>query len=128
MTNVNLEKTEHTPAIVLDATAGTISITGDSYPEDSFEFYKKIIVWLKEYFQQPKDTTIINIDLPYMNSSSLKVYFDIFDIFEKSALKGNSIKVNWIYLEDNDIAQETGEDFQLDFENLDIILVSKEME
>ena len=128
MTNINLEKTEHTPAIDLDAIQGTIDISGDSYCEDSFEFYKEIIVWLKEYFQNPKDTTTIDVELPYMNSSSLKVFFDIFDIFEKSAKNGNNIKINWIYDEENDIAQETGEDFALDFEDLDITLVSKEKE
>lgn len=128
MTNVNLEKTQHTPKIDLDASNGTIDIIGDSYPEDSFEFYDNIKLWIEKYFINPKDITTINIELPYMNSSSLKVFFDIFDIFEKAVENGNKLEINWIYDEENDISQETGEDFTLDFEDLDIKLISKKIE
>jgi len=116
MENINLEKTKYTPKINLDAINGTIDIVGDSYPKDCFEFYENIQLWLKEYFKNYQGLTKINIELPYINSSSLKIFKD-----------GSKIEINWIYDEENDISEETGKDFQLDFEDLNIKLISKKV-
>lgn len=126
MKNLVIESTNCTPKINLDATKGVIEFFGKSYPENTFDFYKPVKEWLDEYIQNPNETTIVNLELTYLNSSSLKVYFDIFDIFEEIHNRGKKIEVNWTYESDDDIIEETGEDFIEDFKNLKINLIAKE--
>ena len=126
MKNLFIKATKYTPEINLDAGSNTMSIIGKSYPENTFEYYKPIMLWLEEYLLHVETQDILfNLDLEYLNSSSLKAYFDLFDILESAKESGKSITINWIYDEDNDIAEETGEDFIADFVNLKINLVTK---
>ncbi|NOQ31435.1 MAG: DUF1987 domain-containing protein [Helicobacteraceae bacterium] len=126
MKNLNIEATKYTPRIDLNAETDVLSIAGKSYPENTFEFYKPVVEWVEEYFKETKnDKTVVNLDLEYLNSSSLKAYFDLLDILEIAHDAGQDIETNWIYDEENDISEETGEDFQADFKGLDIKLVVK---
>jgi len=125
MTNLNLQDTKYTPKIDLDAENGVISLVGKSYPENTFEFYKPMMEWLKEYFDgNAKEVTTVNMEIIYFNSSSSKLFFDFFDLLDEVKDK-NTIKINWIYDEENESAEEAGEDFIEDFEDLNIALVSK---
>jgi hypothetical protein len=124
MENLNIEETKYTPKITLDA-GGTITLVGKSYPENTFEFYASMMEWVKEYFDgNAADTTTVNLEITYFNSSSSKLFFDFFDLLEESS-EDNTIKINWIYDADNESAEEAGEDFIEDFEDLDIELVEK---
>jgi len=126
MENLIIKATQYTPAIDFNLETNILSITGKSYPENTFEYYKPIIFWIEEYLKNVKDEEIlINLDLEYLNSSSLKAYFDMFDMLEEANSEGKHIKIKWIYDEDNDISEETGEDFIEDFKNLNIELVVK---
>ncbi len=124
MENLNIEATKYTPTITLD-TAGTITLVGKSYPENTFEFYAPMMDWLKEYFEtSAADVTTINMEILYFNSSSSKLFFDFFDLLEDNN-DNCTIKINWIYDKDNESAEEAGEDFIEDFEDLAIELVEK---
>ena len=124
MNNLVIEATKYTPKIDLNLN-GTISIIGKSYPENTFEFYTPCIQWIEEYFENhAKELTTINLELVYFNSSSSKLFFDLFDIFEENA-SNHKIKINWIYDAENESAEEAGEDFIEDFEDLDIELIEK---
>lgn len=126
MENLRIEATKYTPEIDLDAGSGIMNITGKSYPENTFEYYKPIIAWIEKYLQDSKvEKTVFNLDLEYLNSSSLKAYFDLFDILEGAREEGKCFEINWLYDEENDIAEEIGEDFIEDFSDLDIKLVTK---
>ena len=124
MENLNIEETKYTPLINLDVN-GTISLVGKSYPENTFEFYAPMMEWIKEYFDTcAADTTTVNVEITYFNSSSSKLFFDFFDLLEEAS-EDNEIVINWIYDEENESAEEAGEDFMEDFEDLDIELVIK---
>lgn len=125
MENLNIEATEYTPNIVLDADKGLIEIRGDSFPENTYDFYKPVTEWLKEYFNSnAKDKTIINMEINYFNSSSSQLFFDLFDLFEEVS-ESNNLEINWLYDEKNDSAEEAGEDFVEEFETLNINMVVK---
>ena len=127
MENLEIEATKYTPHIKMD-TSGIISLTGKSYPENTFEFYSPVMDWLKEYFNgNAADVTTVNIEITYFNSSSSKLFFDFFDVLDENK-DNHTIKVNWIYDEENESAEEAGEDFIEDFEDLDIKLIVKEEE
>ena len=126
MEKLHIDVTKYTPEIDLDPEKGIIEIKGKSYPENTFEFYKPVMDWLKGYFENPKKPTVVNLEIIYFNSSSSKWFFDLFDFLEEQANKGNKVIVNWIYDEENDVAEEAGEDFKEDFEEMEINLVVKE--
>ena len=81
--------------------------------------------WIKEYFETSvQDITTINLQIRYLNSSSSKLIFDFFDILEQYN-EQYTIKINWIYEEDDDSSLEVGEEYQEDYEDLDISLIVK---
>ena len=125
MDNLSIESTKYTPEIKMSVETGIISLTGKSYPENTFEFYQPVMDWLEEYFNgNAQDKTVINIEIIYFNSSSSKLFFDLFDILD-AAKDEHNIEINWIYDEENESAEEAGEDFKEDFEDLNIQLVGK---
>jgi hypothetical protein len=124
MENLKLEATQYTPEISLD-TSGVISLTGKSYPENTFEFYAPVMEWLETYFDgHAAEKTVVNMEIIYFNSSSSKLFFDFFDLLEDNREK-HKIEINWIYDNENESAMEAGEDFIEDFEALKINLVAK---
>ena len=125
MENLKFEATKYTPEITLDG-SGTISLVGKSYPENTFEFYAPMMEWLEGYFDgDTADVTVVNMEIIYFNSSSSKLFFDFFDLLDENA-GDNTLEINWIYDEENESAEEAGEDFIEDFEDLNIKLVAKD--
>jgi len=121
---LNIEATKYTPAIELNPN-GVISLRGKSYPENTFEFYEPIMEWIEKYFEEsPTQKTIVNMEIIYFNSSSSKLFFDFFDLLDENSEKYD-VEINWIYDEENESAEEAGEDFIEDFEDLNINLVTK---
>jgi len=126
LANLKIEATSHTPSVNFNVEEASLKLSGMSYPENTFEFYHPIHRWLENYFEQTEhETTTIHLELVYLNSSSLKAYFDIFNIIEDAHANGKKSIINWIYESDDDIMEETGEDFQEDFEELTIHLIKK---
>jgi len=126
MENLLIDSTKDTPKIDFNFENGLLNFSGKSYPENTFNFYKPIIKWLQDYVaDNNNEKTTVKIDIEYLNSSSLKTYFEILDIFEVAHNRGKNVEIYWIYDEDNDIAQEIGEDFLEDFKSLSITLVQK---
>jgi hypothetical protein len=126
MTNniIDIEETEYTPAILVNTEDGLIEIRGNSLPENTFEFYKGLMDELAKYFEDPKKITTVNMEIIYFNSSSSKLFFDFFDLLVENNDKSNII-INWIFDEENESMEEAGEEFQEDFENLNINLIQK---
>jgi SiaC family regulatory phosphoprotein len=122
MENLIIEETKYTPAISLDVN-GTVSIVGKSYPENTFEFYAPVMEWLAAYFEEGNKKLTLNMEITYFNSSSSKLFFDMFDLLDEN--NSDELVINWIYDEDNESALEAGEDFKDDFEDLTINFVTK---
>ena len=119
-----IEEGEYTPLVELDQ-EGVLNFKGKSYSENTFKFYKPIIGWLNEYFDSDTpESTIINMELVYFNSSSSRVLFDMFNLFQANIEK-SKISINWIYDEEDESSMEDGEGFQTNFKSLDIKLVTK---
>jgi len=126
MENLHIEATKYTPQIDLDAESGLMRFTGKSYPENTFDFYQPTMKWIKDFFEQKINTkSRLEMDIVYFNSSSSKLFFDLFDIIEEAQEEGNTITVRWLYDAENENALEAGEDFKEDFESLDFNLIKK---
>lgn len=119
------EKTKSTPWIKLDPKQNCLEIRGESYPENSANFYSPMLEWLDHYLGQLDNTAGVraDIELIYFNSSSSKVFMNFFDMLEDAAQRGVSVDVNWMYHQDNDTALECGEEFKEDLEYVAFNLV-----
>ncbi len=126
MENLEITATKSSPEIMFDASNYTLSIVGESYPENTSLFYEPVCKWIDDCIDVLGDQKmVLNIELIYFNSSSSKVLMDIFDTLEDACDDGNDITVNWIYDEENDSALEYGEEFAEDMETLTFNLVEK---
>ncbi|MEA3490318.1 MAG: DUF1987 domain-containing protein [Campylobacterota bacterium] len=126
MENLHIEATKYTPQIDLDAKAGLLCFSGKSYPENTFDFYQPTMKWIQEFFEQDREIkSRLKMDIIYFNSSSSKLFFDLFDIIEEAQDAGNSITIEWFYDGENENALEAGEDFKEDFESLDFNLIKR---
>lgn len=120
MENLIIEETKYTPKINFNVESNTLLIEGKSTPENTFEFYKPVLAWMSEYLANAKSTEV-TFNIPYFNSSSSRVLYDIFDLLD-GAKTSCSIKVSWLFAKGNENGQETGEEFQEDFEDLNIMM------
>ena len=119
MEDLIIEETQATPDIKF-LTNGICSISGRSFPENSFEFYEPVKKWLTDYLSKEEaQKLVINFHIIYLNSSSTMTFFELLDICEKYCSKVD-IKINWYYDTENDSIEEFGEDIQEDFSSLSI--------
>lgn len=126
MDNLIIEPTKYTPEIRFDAGTHLLEIRGETYPENTAEFYAPIFKWLEEYLAEASNDAItVNLEINYFNSSSSKVLMDMFDKFESASNGGKQISLNWIYDRENESALEYGEEFREDLEILELNLVEK---
>jgi len=127
MENLDIKATKYTPAIHFDYQQNVLEMKGESYPENTAEFYGPVISWLHHYLEVISSQKVrLDIELYYFNSSSSKVLLNILDLLEEAASQGKSITINWIYEEDDEDNQEFGEEFQEDLQSLTFNLVPKE--
>ena len=110
MNSLFIQETKKTPLVDFNPETGNLTIKGRSIPENAYDFYIKIIDWVTDYSKTTPLQTKINIDLEYFNSSSLKSIIDILKDFEKIAMDGCRIEVNWYYSIDDEDLFYTGEE------------------
>jgi hypothetical protein len=117
---LNIAATERTPEIILSSQPAKLSIKGESYPEDVSVFYGQVIQAVNSLVESPAGELNVEIQLIYINSSSIKAIFRIFEGFDEYRKKGQNVSIQWLADEDDDIMQELGEDFIDRFPNLNI--------
>lgn len=126
MQTLEITATKSSPEISFNAENNILSLVGESYPENTAQFYEPVFEWLEAYLDELNDQQVtFNMELIYFNSSSSKALMDIFDILEEASDDGKNITLNWIYDEENDAALEYGEEFAEDIETLTFNLVEK---
>jgi hypothetical protein len=102
------------PDVHFSAETGICEIKGESYQEETFEFFNKLTAWLNEYTEKAKKPITFNFKLSYFNTSSSRAILDMLAILKKYKDAGGQVEVNWYYLESDDNMLEEAEDFQAD--------------
>jgi hypothetical protein len=123
MQALDIAKTMNSPKVFYDKGLNILSISGDSYPENSFEFYKPLFKWMNMFVDSNLDSLQIDFTLVYFNSTTSKVLYDFFDLLEEHSGTNLRLKVNWQYDPENELALESGEEYHEDYESLSINLV-----
>jgi hypothetical protein len=126
MENIFIEATDDSPEISLNSDARTIQIAGNSYCENIKIFYAPVIEWIENFLKEnsSQEKITFNFDLTYFNSGSSKIIMDLFELLDGYA-DNQSIIINWIYDEQNEVALEYGEELSEDLEHVSFNLVAK---
>jgi hypothetical protein len=124
MEKIFIEPSRVTPMINFDPDEGILEMKGRSSPENSIQFYQKIIEYLDEYAQNGQGDFTANFAFEYFNTSSSKCLFDVFKRLSRIKESGKELTVNWYYEEDDEDMMEAGEDYSdlldLDFNFIEI--------
>ena len=119
--DISITGSQSTPSVTGNWVQGLLQMKGDSYPENSFEFFGPIIDWLERFLQNPPTSLLrLELHLVYMNTSSVKAMMDIFDLLEDAYKQGKQVRVDWYYDPRNervvDLADEFREDCSFPFQ------------
>lgn len=115
---MNIEQRDDSPLVAYDEKNHTLLIQGKTYMHDAFAFYENIRRWIASR----EDVLQISIDLIYINSTSSQAILDFFEALQVYKEKVPSLKVVWKFDEDNSMMEEAGEEYQSEFDTLEIIL------
>ncbi|OZI20595.1 hypothetical protein CAL26_24225 [Bordetella genomosp. 9] len=114
MKELNIPASQSTPSIVTDSENGSLHLSGDSYPENSFELFGPVIQWVDEYLASTQRGLAVTLELQYLNTSSVKAVMDIFDLLEAAHDGGHQVSVTWYYDSRNERVGELAEEFKED--------------
>jgi hypothetical protein len=119
------EKTASTPYILIDEEKSYMRVEGRSFHENVIDSFEVINDWLEGYLSSDFTLLTFDCELNYLNSSTVKLLFNIIMKMDKSASEGKKIMVNWITTDSNDIIIECGEDFKEEITSLEFNMVIK---
>lgn len=89
------------PDISFIVATGRCNISGESFMENSREFYSQIFVWLKEFNNEYNyKSLVLEIRLLYFNTSSSNMLFEMLKLLQDFKNKGQKVFVNWYYNSD----------------------------
>ncbi|MCG8996042.1 biofilm regulation phosphoprotein SiaC [Laribacter hongkongensis] len=114
MQDIHLTGTTSTPAIDTDWTSGRVSLRGDSYPEDAFEFFDPLLTWINRYLAEIQAPLTLELSLLYINTSSIRMLMDLFDDMESAHQAGKAVSLAWHYDAENERVAELAEEFRED--------------
>lgn len=116
MDNLYIAPTPSSPEVDFRFDTHTLSLRGESYPENAAAFYGQVIERLKDYLGTLQESKIeVNIALAYFNSSSTKMLFNLIAALDEAAEAGNQIALNWYHDEEDDTIFEFGQELCEDF-------------
>jgi len=114
MNDIHITGTQSTPAIDGDWEHGILTMVGDSYPENSFEFFEGVIRWIEAFLADDQRPLRLDLHLVYINTSSVKAMLDIFEMLEEAHRGGRQVAVEWRYDPDNDRVFDLADEFRED--------------
>jgi hypothetical protein len=120
---MHIVATDRTPAISLTHEPLKLSILGESFPEDVSAFYGEVISAINQLATTTKGKLEVEMAMIYINSSSIKAMYRIFEGIDAYRQAGNEVQVIWKAEADDDIMQELGEDFKDRFQALSFSVV-----
>ena len=88
------------PAVDFEQATGRCVIEGESFLEETSEFYSPLVSWLKEYLRNAK-TIEFYIKLKYFNTSTSKWILKMLYELKNFELNGGKPKVVWYYYKDD---------------------------
>jgi hypothetical protein len=114
MENLNIAGSDSSPAIQGNWQSGILAMQGDSYPENSFALFQPVLAWVDNFLKNTDRHLTLDLRLVYLNTSSVKVLMDLFDMLENAHHDGRVVAVNWGFDDRNERIAELAEEFKED--------------
>jgi hypothetical protein len=109
---IDMKGTDKTPAVLLDAHTGELSLTGCSIPENADRFFSPLFDLVEAYADKPAPRTTVHVRLSYFNSSSSKYLLDILKVLEDlHATGGSVVTMHWYHAAGDLDMEEAGHDY-----------------
>lgn len=103
-----VERTSRTPYVLMDSVRGHLEIKGVFIPENSYDFFSPLFERVDRYVSSPRSTTVVDLKLEYMNTSSSKALLELFK--RMSVLE--DVQFNWHYSNDDEEMLEFGRSYE----------------
>ncbi len=103
-----------TPSVNFNATTGICELSGESFLEDTVEFYDNLIEWLETYTEKIKKPIAFIIKLTYFNTSTSRCLLDVLNVIKDYEEDDGDVVVNWHYDENDTDMEEDIEDYVID--------------
>jgi len=100
------------PSVDLNPEGGICELGGESYLEDTANFYNPVFDWLNEYCKDSSNELTFNFKLTYFNTSSSRSILDILNILKDFEDNGGKLVVNWFYDKEDEEILENGKIFE----------------
>lgn len=113
--NLNLAGTQSTPAIQANWDSGLLQMSGESYPENTYELFTAVIAWVDQFLAETSLPLRLELHLNYLNTSSIRAMIDVFDRLQMAFEAGRELSVVWLYDSRNPRSAELGEEFREDY-------------
>ncbi|HSV88829.1 MAG TPA: DUF1987 domain-containing protein [Bacteroidales bacterium] len=98
---------------------GVLRFSGDSYPENSSEFFEPLLRWIENFTRVPHPKVSVEFNVNYFNTNSSKYLFQILSLLKKYQSEGNYLQFVWFNKEPGDEMLETWlemmEELELDY-------------
>ena len=107
--------TADAPEVDFRFSANTLSLKGESYPENAAAFYADVISRTQAFLTNSAGPVTVDVALAYFNSSSTKMLFNLFDALNEAAERGVKVVLNWYHDAEDDTIQEFGQELHDDF-------------
>lgn len=126
MERLTLPATQFTPLVDFDYAGRTLTLQGESYPENAAEFYGPILSAVRQYMSgdAQSEKTTVTLQFAYVNSSSTRSLQQLLTLLDSSARNGASVEVQWLVEADDDAMTELGVDLLSDKHSLSYQIVN----
>jgi hypothetical protein len=111
------------PTVTFDAESGVCEISGESYLEETVEFYAPLLKWLEEFTEDTNRSITFDFKLTYFNTSSSKRILDIMLLLKEFQEDGGNVTANWFIEDDDTDMEDEVEDFKI-ASDLEINIIS----
>ena len=112
--SIKLKGSYDTRTIQFIPMKGLFSISGRSLPANSFDFYSPIMEKVLEYIKKPNNSIKFEFKMDFINSSSARIFQELFYEMEQLFKKGSVVEVNWYYKFGDEDMKELGDDLRQD--------------
>jgi hypothetical protein len=106
---MKIESTRHTPLVIVDEKAGSVTIQGVSIPENAYVFFRPVEDFIEALDPEHVKSFSFTFRLEYMNTLSSKAFLDYMRIVKD--LKQIPLTVTWEYYSDDEEMRDHGETF-----------------
>lgn len=110
------------PSVSFDAETGVCEISGESYLDNTAEFYERLLNWLDQYIKEVKKPITFSFKLTYFNTSSSKRILYIMLKLKEFIDQGGEVTANWHYDKKDIEMEEDIEDLKM-IAKLDVKMV-----